>query len=75
MKAILEFKLPEDKKDFDFATQGLAWWSVCWNIDQWLRGEMKHPAGDMSDDTYEAFQKCREKLRELIEDSNLNLDQ
>jgi hypothetical protein len=75
MKAILEFKLPEDKKDFDFASQGLAWWSVCWDMDQWLRGQMKHPAGDMSDDTYEAFQKCREQLRELIHDSNLNLEQ
>jgi hypothetical protein len=29
----------------------------------------------MSDDTYEAFQKCREQLRELIHDSNLNLEQ
>jgi len=75
MKAILEFNLPEDKKDFDFATQGLNWWSVCWDMDQWLRGQMKHPSSDMSDDTYEALQKCREKLQELINDSNLNLDQ
>ena len=75
MKAILEFELPEDKQDFNFATQGSDWWSVCWEMDQWLRGQMKHPAGDMSDDTYEAFQKCREQLRELIHDSNLNLEQ
>ena len=75
MKAILEFQLPEDKHDFDFATQGSAWWSVCCEMDQWLRGQMKYPSGDMSDDTYEALQKCREKLRELIDDSNLNLDQ
>ena len=75
MKAILEFNLPEDKQDFDFATQGSDWWNVCWQMDQWLRGEMKHPSGDMSDDTYESLQKCREKLRELIDDSNLNLDQ
>jgi len=75
MKAILEFNLPEEKSDFNFATQGLNWWSVCWEMDQWLRGEMKHPSGDMSDDTYEALQKCREKLSELIYDSNLNLDQ
>ena len=75
MKAILEFELPEDKQDFDFATQGSDWWNVCWEMDQWLRGQMKHPVGDMSNDTYEALQKCREKLREFIHDSNLNLDQ
>ena len=75
MKAILEFELPEDRQDFDFATQGSDWWNVCWEMDQWLRGQIKHPAGDMSDDTYEAFKKCREKLHELTYDSNLNLDQ
>ena len=75
MKATLEFNLPEDKQDFDLATKGSDWWNVCWDMDQWLRGEMKHPSGDMSDETYEALQKCREKLRELIHDNNLNLDQ
>jgi hypothetical protein len=75
MKAILEFNLPEDKQDFNLASQGSDWFFVAWKMDQWLRGQMKHPAGDMSDDTYEAFQKCREQLRELIHDSNLNLDQ
>jgi hypothetical protein len=37
MKAkTLEFNLPEDKQDFDFATQGSDWWNVCWDMDQWL---------------------------------------
>ena len=75
MKATLEFNLPEDKQDFDFATQGSDWWNVCWDMDQWLRGQMKYPSGDMSDDTYRALEECREKLREIIDDNNLNLDQ
>ena len=74
MKAILEFELPEDKQDFDFATQGSNWWNVCWEMDQWLRGQLKHPPDDMSDDTYKALEECREKLREIINDNNLNLD-
>ena len=75
MKAILEFNLHEDKQDFDFATQGLNWWNVCWEMDQWLRGQIKHSPDDMSDDTYKALEGCREKLQEIISENNLYLDQ
>ena len=75
MKATLEFNLPEDKQDFDFATQGSNWWSVCWEMDQWLRGNTKHAPDSMSDDEYKAYERCRDKLRELIDNSGLDLDQ
>jgi hypothetical protein len=74
MKAKLIFNLPEDKQDFDFATQGSNWWSVCWEMDQWLRGQTKHAPDSMSDDTYKALEECRDKLIDLINDNNLNLD-
>ena len=74
MKAILEFNLPEDQIDFDMVTQGNKWWSVAWNMDQWLRSQTKHAPDDMSDDTYKAFEECREQLRELIDEYNLDLD-
>jgi hypothetical protein len=74
MKAILEFNLPEDKEDFDFAVRGLDWSIVCWNMDQWLRVQIKHAPDEMSDDTYKAFEQCREQLREFISDYNLNLE-
>ena len=71
----IKFELPEDKQDFDFATQGSNWWNVCWEMDQWLRGQTKHAPDDMSDDTYKALEECREKLREIISENNLYLDQ
>lgn len=37
MEAILKFQLPEEKSEFNFATQGSDWWNVCWEMDQWLR--------------------------------------
>mgnify|MGYP001026035222 FL=1 len=74
MKAILEFNLPEDKEDFDFAVRGLDWSIVCWNMDQWLRGQIKHAPDSMSDDTYKAFEQCREQLRQFVSDYNLNLE-
>lgn len=76
MKAILEFDLPEEKQDFDFATQGSDWWNVCWQMDQWLRQQYKYmPDEGYSEDRYNAYVEVREKLREFILDSNLNLDQ
>jgi hypothetical protein len=45
-----------------------------WDLDQWLRSQIKYAPDDMSDDTYKAFEECREKLREIINDSNLSLD-
>lgn len=75
MKATLEFKLPEEQTDFNFATQGSDWFFVAWKMDQWLRGQIKHAPDSMSEDTYQAYEECRDKLRELINDSGLNLDQ
>ena len=74
MKAILEFNLPEDQTDFEFASQGSKWWSVAWNMDKWLRSQIKYAPDEMSDDKFEAFEECREQLRELIDEYNLDLD-
>ena len=74
MKAILEFNLPEDQIEFEFTTNGSKWWNVCWDMDQWLRGNIKHAPDSMSDDEYKTYKLCRNKLRLLIDDSGLNLD-
>tara|TARA_E500000318_G_C3408100_1_gene152462 strand:+ start:258 stop:485 length:228 start_codon:yes stop_codon:yes gene_type:complete len=75
MKAILKFDLPEDQPEFNFATQGSDWWNVCWQMDQWLRGNTKHASDSMSDDEYKAYERCREELREIINNSGLILEQ
>jgi hypothetical protein len=76
MKAILEFNLPEDKQDFNFATQGGDWWNVCWEMDQWLRAQYKYmPDEEYNEDKYQAYEQAREKLREIITENNLDIDQ
>ena len=74
MEAILKFQLPEDKLEFNFATHGFNWWNVCWEMDQWLRSQTKYAPDSMSGDAYKVFQECREKLREILADNNLQLD-
>jgi len=75
MKATLTFNLPEDSHEFDMATQGASMHSVLWQMDQWLRGNIKHAPDSMSNDEYKAYERCREELRELINNSGLNLEQ
>lgn len=74
MKAILEFNLPDDQHEYAMATQGSAMHSVLWDMDQWLRRQTKYAPDDMSEDTYKAFELCREQLREFIDDNNISLD-
>jgi hypothetical protein len=74
MKAVLEFNLPKDKDDFELATKGGKWYGVVWDMDQWLRGHIKYAPDEMSEEAYKAFEECREKLREIIDDNGVNLD-
>jgi hypothetical protein len=76
MKAILEFNLPEDQIEFEFATNGSKWWKVCWDMEQWLRQQNKYmPDEEYNEDKYQAYEQAREKLREIITENNLDIDQ
>ena len=66
MKAILEFNLPEDKEDFDFATNGINYYLALCEFDQWLRSEYKYNG---KEETY----AVREKLNQIINDNNVKL--
>ena len=75
MKAILEFNLPEDHIEFEMAVNGSKMHSVLWEMDQWLRAQYKYmPDSEYSEDKYNTFEKCREHLRELMMENNVNFD-
>jgi len=74
MKAILEFSLPEDKREFIIANEGEHMHSTLCSMDQWLRGKIKYAPEDISDDSYETFELCREQLHNFLNENNINLD-
>lgn len=59
-KAILKFDLPDEQGDFDAANYGREAMSVLWDIDQRLRGLLKH--GEPTKEQAE----LAEQLREMI---------
>ena len=74
MKAILEF---DDEQDLRDAIDGWKWKSVIWELDQDLRGIVKHGyfgSREATEAEIEMADYCRTKLRQLISDDGLNLD-
>ena len=66
MRAILEFDLPEDKEDFDFANNGINYYSALCEFDNWLRSEYKYKGN-------EAMFEVRKKLNEFINENNVKI--
>jgi len=67
MKATLEFNLPEDREEFNHATNGFNYYMALVEMDQWLRSEYKY---NNNEEMYEV----REKLRQIILDNNVEID-
>lgn len=66
MKAVLEFELPEDKDDFNYAHNGFNYYMALYEMDQWLRSEYKY-------NDNEPMYKVREKLNQIINDNNVKI--
>lgn len=73
MKATLEYELPEDQIEFDLATSASKMHSVLWDLDQWLRSKTKYAPDGTSECELKAYYACRDQLRELINENNINL--
>jgi hypothetical protein len=73
VKATLEYNLPDDQIEFDMATNGHKMHSVLWDLDQWLRSKTKYAPDGTSEGELKAYYACREQLRELINENNINL--
>jgi len=73
MKAVLEFDLPEDNYDFQAAINGNNYKSAIYNFDQLLRSEMKYK--ELSNETYNAYEWCRDELRKILAEDNLYIEQ
>lgn len=73
MKAILEFNLPDDDSEFTFATKGSKYYVALWDIDQWLRARMKYD-DTVTGEQYEAYEKTREELRDIMSSRGVSFD-
>jgi hypothetical protein len=68
MKAILEFNLPEDNQEFEYAKNGILYSIVLEELDNWLRNKYKY-----EDQETITIDEVRAKLRELMNERDLSL--
>ena len=79
MKAILEFDLNDfendDRSQFQDAVDGPKWKMAMWDLDQWLRAQYKYmPDAEYNEAAYEAYEKSREQLYQILNEAGLKLD-
>ena len=72
MKAVLEFNLPQDQTEFNNAIKGGDWKHVCWQMDQYLRKELKYN-DDRSLEELNLLQKVRDELYGFMSENNVDL--
>lgn len=72
-KIILEFDGANESIEAREALDGWKWKHSMWQLDQWLRNEIKHNDG-LNSEASQAYDDIREKIREILSDDNLNLE-
>lgn len=72
-KAILEFNLPEERDEFKLATNGTNYFCILWDIEQYLRSELKHN-DKLTIDQIEILDEIRDKLREFMSNVGVSFD-
>ena len=73
MKVIIEFSDEDAASDAQVALDGWKWKSVIWELDQHLRNEVKYNE-KLSPELYQSYEKLRDKIREILSDSNLTME-
>ena len=76
MKATLHFE-HDEKDELQDAINGWKWKLIVWELDQDLRGIVKHGyfgSREATEAEIEMADYCRTKLRQLISDDGLNLE-
>jgi hypothetical protein len=72
-KITLEFDTNEEAEDIRTALDGYKYKLVLWDLDQYLRAEVKYNE-KLSPEVYEYYDKLREKMRELLFDYNISIE-
>jgi len=68
MKAVLEFVLPEEREEYEMATDGVKYYIVLFELLGWLRQQWKYDAGEVDADTAELI---RDKIVALCDDEEV----
>ena len=73
-KITVEYNLPEEQDEFDTANNASKYYSVLWDLDQYLRNFVKYPSDREDPILTDTMAKVRDELWRLMKEHNLDLD-
>jgi len=73
-RVTIEYTLPEEQDEFETANNASKYYSVLWDLDQYLRNFVKYPSDREDPILTDTMAQVRDKLWELMKENNLNLD-
>jgi hypothetical protein len=73
-KATLEFNLPEEQSEFDITSNAGKYYSVLWDLDQYLRNCVKYPTEGAPELLLDTMAKVRDELHSLMKSYHIDFD-
>ena len=74
MKAIIEFKLPEDQEEYEKANNANKMYAALWEIRQLFRSTLKYNTTGLNDEQLEQWEAMRGEFFEILDNNDLKLD-
>jgi hypothetical protein len=71
MTATLQFSLPEEQQEFDYAVKGSDWHIVVEDMSNWLRSKLKYE--ELTPEQDAAYEEARKHLFAILEERGLHL--
>lgn len=68
-KVTIEFDSIEDNDELTMCINGIKWYSLAWEIDQYIRSRLKY--SELSEEVYKELDDTREKLHEIMREEGL----
>ena len=70
----IKYQLPEEEVDFRYASNGVNYLLALWDMDQYLRSEIKWNGDSYTDKEYELLGNIRDQLYRCVAKHNVSLD-
>jgi hypothetical protein len=73
-EVILKFNLPEEQSEFDITSNAGKYYSVLWELDQYLRNFVKYPSEGEDPILTDTMARVREDLHKLMKSYHIDFD-
>ena len=71
MKAILEFELPDDQEEYEYAVNARKMYSALWDIKQLIRSKLKHNSDNLTDAELKQWEIIHDEFYVILDEQNI----